>query len=323
MSASVTREFADVVRRGLTAPRKSLPAVLLYDEQGSALFEAITELPEYYVTRTERAILERHADTIAAQILTAAVGPVAVLELGAGTATKTDLLLRALAQHRQDLHYYPADVSQAPLEHARQRLAATMPALSVTPLVGTHGGVLRHVSTWEGSVVVLFLGSSIGNYENTAAAALLTEVRVAAGPRGTLLLGVDREKPLDVLLPAYDDAAGVTAAFNRNVLTRINRELDGDFNVDTFRHVACWNDEAGAVEMHLESSVAQHVQLRALQLTVPFAQGERIHTESSHKYSDERVQTLFNHAALTSVVSFEDDQRWFSLQLARPATNEA
>ncbi len=316
-SALASSEVADAVRRGLSAPRKALPPFLFYDREGSDLFEQITLLPEYYLTRTERGILARDADSIAARLLAGARGPVAVLELGAGTATKTDLLLAAMVRARSDVHFVPADVSPTPLDAARTRLAASLPQLRVSPLVGTHGDALRRAVAWEGDLVVLFLGSSIGNYADDDAAALLAEVQSALGPRGTFLLGVDRAKSLSTMLPAYDDAAGVTAAFNRNMLARINRELGGEFDLATFRHVALWNEATSAIEMHLESLVAQTVRIGVLDMTVRFARGERVHTESSHKYTDRHVQGLFQAAGLAPVASFEDAERWFSLHVTR------
>jgi L-histidine Nalpha-methyltransferase len=317
VETAVPVDLAEAVRRGLSAPRKSLPPFIFYDAEGSELFERITELPEYYLTRTERGILEQDADAIAARLLGGARGPVAVLELGAGTATKTDLLLHAFVRARSDVHFFPADVSPTPLAAARARLAASLPTLRVSSLVGTHGDALGHLSGWEGELVVLFLGSSIGNYADADATALLTEVKDALGARGTFLLGVDRAKSLETLLPAYDDAAGVTAAFNGNMLARINRELAGEFDLTRFRHVALWNEAASAIEMHLESLAAQTVRIGALDLSVRFARGERIHTESSHKYTDRHVQSLLEAAGLASVASFEDAERWFSLHVAR------
>lgn len=308
----------EAVKSGLTRARKALPPFLFYDESGSALFERITQLPEYYLTRTERSILEKDASRIAKTVLGSLTGPIAVLELGAGTATKTELLLRAFVAERADLTYFPADVSPTPLEQARARLAANLPRLAVSPMVGTHADALEKMSRWEGSVVVLFLGSSIGNYEDDDAAALLSAVRGTLGERGVLILGVDKKKPKEVLIPAYDDSAGVTAEFNRNILRRLNRELGADFDPSAFRHVALWNEAAGAMEMHLESMAPQSVHVAALGLTVSFERGERIHTESSHKYDRARVLWLFEMSGLRDVAVFEDERRWFSLHVSAP-----
>ncbi len=315
---AATSDLMEAVKCGLTRARKSLPPFLFYDERGSALFERITTLPEYYLTRTERGILERDAARIAKTVLASLAGPVAVLELGAGTATKTELLLRAFVKERADLTYFPADVSPTPLEQGRARLATNLPRLAVSPIVGTHAEALDKISRWEGSVVVLFLGSSIGNYEDNEAAALLSDVRGALGQRGVLLLGVDRKKAKEVLVPAYDDSAGVTAEFNRNMLLRLNRELGADFDPAAFRHVALWNEDAGAMEMHLESTEPQSVHVAALALTVSFERGERIHTESSHKYDQARVSRLLAMSGLRDVAAFSDERRWFSLHVAAP-----
>jgi dimethylhistidine N-methyltransferase len=310
------------VRSGLLAPKKSLPPFLFYDARGSALFEQITLLPEYYLTRTERSILERDAACIATTVLSGLPGPVAVLELGAGTATKTEVLLRAFTHERKDITFLPADVSPSPLEEARKRLARTLPDLLVKPIVGTHGDALSQMSRWEGTVVVLFIGSSIGNYEDADAAQLLLGARGAMGKRGVLVLGVDHKKSLQVLLPAYDDGAGVTAAFNLNVLARLNRELGADFDLGAFRHVALWNEAAGAMEMHLESTREQVVSLAALSLQVSFTAGERIHTESSHKYDQARVRRLLSAAGLRGVAAFEDERHWFGLHVATAALDQ-
>jgi len=308
----------DAVRHGLMRAEKSLPPFLFYDERGSDLFERITVLPEYYLTRTERGIMEKDARRIASTILSPLSGPVAVLELGAGTATKTEVLLHAFAKERADLTYFPADVSDTPVLAAQARLKRNLPQLRVSPILGTHAVALERIARWNGSVVVLFIGSSIGNYDDADAADLLNGVRAALGDRGVLLLGVDRKKSKDVLVPAYDDAAGVTAAFNRNVLVRINRELGADFDVSSFRHVAVWNDAAGAMEMHLESTVAQTAHIAALGMNVSFERGERIHTESSHKYDHERAHRLLSASGMHDVAVFSDAKEWFSLYVAAP-----
>ncbi len=309
-------DLAAAVKNGLTAERKTLPPVLFYDQRGSALFEQITDLAEYYPTRTERDILRVNARDIA-RALAPRSGHTAVMELGAGTASKTEELLLAFALEGREVTFLPADVSPAPLELARARLAKSLPNLPVTPVVGTHEAGLRALREWQGPRVVLYLGSSIGNYDAVDAVALMREVKVAMGPEGRALLGVDRAKPLDVLLPAYDDARGVTAAFNRNVLQRINRELGGTFDPETFRHVARWNDRTSAVEMHLESTVDQAVAIADLGIDVGFRRGETIHTESSHKYTEAQLELLFASAELTEVATFTDERGWFSLHVLK------
>jgi L-histidine Nalpha-methyltransferase len=311
--------IAEIVRRGLTAREKSLPPFLLYDARGSELFEEITALPEYYPTRTERSIFEREADAIVAEAAGLAADRLAVLELGAGSATKTQVLLRALVRRQGVTLFIPADVCSSVLEAAAARLRREEPGLHVQPLAATHAEALARGRTWDGTLLVMFIGSSIGNYDDVEAVRLLADVRSTLGPRGVLLLGTDLVKPLDVLLPAYDDASGVTAAFNLNVLSRINRELGGRFDLSRFRHVAEWNEAASCVELHLESVVEQTVPIDALGLRIDFRAGERIHTESSHKYDAARVDALLSRAGLTRARSFVDARRWFAVHLARAA----
>lgn len=305
--------IAEVVRAGLTSRPKRLPPFLLYDARGSALFEKITALPEYYLSRTELELLRVRADEIAASV---ARGPVTVLELGAGTATKTEVLLRALVRRQRATRFIPADISPSPLAEAKARLTRSVPGLEVSPFVGTHEAALSYAERVEGPLLVAFIGSSIGNYDPPEATGLLSRVRRAIGRRGTLLLGIDLRKPVEVLIPAYDDAAGVTAAFDRNVLERINRELGGHFDPSSFRHVALWNEAASAIEMHLESTRAQRVRIDALELEVALDEGERIHTESSHKYDAKSIARLLRSAGLASVLELRDAQSRYALQLA-------
>ncbi len=315
MAASI----AQAVRLGLSAPRKSLPPFLFYDAQGSALFDKITELPEYYLTRTERVIFERHGHAIMIAASRGASSPLAVLELGAGSASKTQILLRALSLLQGRTHYLPADVSASALEEAASRLRREEPKLDVLPIVGAHSEAFARARSLDGPLLMLFIGSSIGNYGDPEAAELLGQVSLALGSRGVLLLGTDLRKPLDVLLPAYDDAQGVTAAFNRNILARINRELGGRFDIELFRHVALWNEAASCVEMHLESEVEQRVWIEALDRDFTFAKGERIHTESSHKYDQLRVDSLLRAARMVRSQTFTDERGWFGVHLARPS----
>ena len=309
-------EIGEVVRRGLTATPKALPAYLLYDAEGSALFERITELPEYYPTRTERSIFEEHSAAIMTEAMRLAGGPMHILELGAGTSMKTQVLLQAARKIQGHVHFVPADVSQTALAEGLARLSVEVPEVLTEPLVGTHAEALAQARSWQGPRMVLFIGSSIGNYADDEAVALLSQIRDAIAEGGVLLLGTDRRKAVQTLLPAYDDSLGVTAAFNKNVLSRINRELGGQFDTDSFRHVALWNDEASRIEMHLESTVAQRVHIEGLGLSIAFAAGERVHTESSHKYDDARIQSLLDRAGLRLERRFCDERDWFSLQLA-------
>jgi dimethylhistidine N-methyltransferase len=316
---NLTARVADAVRSGLLATPKSLPPFLFYDERGSALFDRITELPEYYLTRTERGILETHAEAIADDFFRGVTAPLATVELGAGAAYKTQILLRAMARRHGKVRYFPSDVSAAALATGARRVSREERGIDVTPIVGTHDEALAMVRRLGVAPVVLFLGSSIGNYDNGEAAVLLRDIRSTFRERGALLLGTDLRKPVDVLLPAYDDARGVTAEFNKNILARINHDLAATFELDGFRHVALWNEPESRIEMHLESLYRQRVWIEGLGMDVDFAPRERIHTESSYKYDVAHIDRLLAKAALTRVRTFTDERRWFALHLARPA----
>jgi dimethylhistidine N-methyltransferase len=306
--------LADVLG-GLSQPRKSLPPKLFYDERGSELFEQICELPEYYVTRTERAILKSNVDAIAA-----AAGKVhTVVELGAGSASKTALLLEALARRDGVITYVPIDVSSSALRVAARQLRARIPRLRLAPVVADYTCQMP-MRKDPAPRLILYIGSSIGNFNPMEAAAILARVRRTMQAADRLLLGVDLTKEPRVLLPAYDDAQGVTAAFNKNVLHRINRELEGDFDLDRFRHAAVWNQQESRVEMHLESAVAQQVWLRGLSRGFGFEAGETIHTENSYKYTAAMLRWLFGAASMTSLQSWTDDRHWFELHMLAPAS---
>jgi L-histidine N-alpha-methyltransferase len=316
-SAAVDSAVAETVEKGLTRSRKSLPPWLLYDARGSELFEQITELPEYYVTRAEREIFDRHADEIVARAATGAAQDLRVVELGAGTATKSQILLRAVVRRQSRCLYVPIDVSKAALEVAVDRIEREEPRVDVRPMIVPHSVATSKLSQVARTRFVLFIGSSIGNFDERDAVGLLSAVRRGLDAGDAFLLGADRKKSPDVLIPAYDDAQGVTAAFNKNLLARINRELGADFDLAEFDHVALWNDELSRVEMHLESRSEQRVHVARLGLDLCFAAGERIHTESSHKYSDEAVQDLLDRSGFDLEQSFFDGERRFGVHVAR------
>lgn len=305
------------VWRGLTAPRKSLPPRLFYDRRGSELFDAITELPEYYLTRVEHALLERHAAEIVARACTGTTRAVRVVELGAGSGVKTKLLLQAFVARQGRTLYIPIDVSEGALRACALRLWRETPDVDVQPLAMRHEEALPAITRLGPRRLVLFIGSSIGNLADDEAVHLLGSVRRCLAPGGGLLLGADRVKPLSVLLPAYDDAAGVTAAFNKNVLARINGELGGHFDLERFAHEARWNANASAVEMHLVSRGAQRVEIEGLELTVDFGDGESIHTESSAKYDDPRIHRLIRAAGFVPEHTYQDERGWFGLHFCR------
>jgi L-histidine Nalpha-methyltransferase len=303
------------VLNGLTEHPKTLSPWLFYDQAGSQLFEEITELPEYYVTRTERNILAEHAE----EIVTAAAGgrDLSMIELGAGTATKTGLLLDAAVGLQGCVTYYPIDVSETALEEARTRLEAEIPEVTVEPIVADYTeGMRQNSASHTGRKLVLYIGSSIGNFSPADALQVLRGVRAQLLPGDSLLLGTDMVKDVDTLLAAYDDAAGVTARFNKNILVRINRELDANFNPKLFCHRARWNQQHSRIEMHLESLLSQKITLRALDLEVRFARGETIHTENSYKFTDERVVALLARAGFKLRQQWTDPNHWFTVYLA-------
>ena len=295
--------FAEDVRRGLTASPKFLFPKYFYDELGTLLFEAITALPEYYPTRAEAEILRDHAD----DILAALGGPVWLLELGSGDGQKTRLLIEALLARQGTLEYVPVDISESAVEGSSRSLLFSYPALRITAYVGEYHRALRKIRedrVAPGRTLVLFLGSTLGNLDPEERRVLLRDVRALLNPGEGFLLGVDLKKPESVLIPAYDDALGVTAAFNLNLLGRINRELGGGFDLRAFRHRAIYNPREGRVEMHLESRRDQTVAIAELGIEVPFATGETIHTESSYKFDRGLIE------ALAADTGFELRQMW-------------
>ena len=307
--------IANDVRRGLSSRPKTLPPYLFYDETGSQLYERITELPEYYLTRAERRILSSHAHDIV-DLVGAGREHLTVIELGAGSATKTETLLRAIVERRYRCTYVPIDVSPTVLTSGQGRLAVSLPDVDVCPLATTYERALCTLTATPPPRLVLFLGSSVGNMKDDEASALLRHVRGSFDGDTWLLLGADLRKSPDVLRAAYDDAAGVTAAFNRNVLARINRELGGHFGLDRFRHVARWNDVGSRIEMHLESTVAQTVAVDALDAQFRFDVRETIHTESSTKYSLSRVERILAEGGFEREATYQDREFAFAVSIA-------
>jgi L-histidine Nalpha-methyltransferase len=317
-SLVVDEHLAAAVVDGLVKVPKQLPAWLFYDAAGSQLFEEITTLPEYYLTRTERAIFAVNGRDIVARAASGA--RLRIAELGAGSAEKTRLLLAAAVAQQEAVVYEPVDVSASALDGACICIEREIPGVTVKPRVMdyTHGDGRRfHFAPAGGNErrLVLYIGSSIGNFEPADALRLLCRVRAALRPGDSFLLGVDLVKHENTLLDAYDDAAGVTAAFNRNLLVRLNRELDADFNLRTFAHCTKWNRAESRIEMHLVSRIAQKVSFGALDLTVDFACGESIHTESSYKYRPGQAESLLSQAGFTPAATWTDPRGWFAVCL--------
>ncbi|HEV8523137.1 MAG TPA: L-histidine N(alpha)-methyltransferase [Terriglobales bacterium] len=303
-------EIAADALEGLTRSPKALPPKLFYDAEGSALFEEITRLPEYYLTRTELSILEQNADEICRRVGSNA----SVVELGAGSARKTRTLIRALARRQLRVLYVPVDISRPALAEAQRALEAEFHCVKVRPVVRDFSD-LTFLRSVPAPRLVLYIGSSVGNLEERDAISLLGGLRRAMSPRDHLLLGTDLVKPRDLLLAAYDDAAGVTARFNKNMLARINRELGGHFDLDAFEHVACWNQDMSRIEIYLESLCHQTVVIDALRLQVSFAAGERLHTENSYKYTIASVRSMLERAGLELEQTWTDPCRWFAIHL--------
>ncbi|PBC59784.1 dimethylhistidine N-methyltransferase [Streptomyces sp. Tue6028] len=297
---------ADVLH-GLTGTPKTLPPKWFYDAHGSELFEKITELPEYYPTRAEREILLARAGEIAL-----ASGARTLVELGSGSSEKTRHLLDALP----GLHtYVPVDVSESALTQAGQALAAERPGLDVHALIADFTGSLTLPDT-PGPRLVAFLGGTIGNLLPAERAAFLASVRALLSPGDALLLGTDLVKDESVLVAAYDDAAGVTAAFNKNVLSVVNRELEADFDPDAFDHVALWDTEQEWIEMRLRSRAAQTVKIPALDLAVHFARGEELRTEVSAKFREDGVRAELASAGFALTHWWTDAEGRFALSLS-------
>lgn len=308
--------YVDEVVLGLTSRPKTLPCKLFYDDRGSQLFEEITRLPEYYPTRTEFEILQDSAK----QIVEAAGPPVSIVELGAGTATKTGALLRAFAGRQMRVKYFPVDISVGALADAKLRIEEECASVVVSPVVADFSDGFRFLSDIPGRKLVLYLGSSIGNFEWNDSIGMLRKVRERLMPGDALLLGTDMVKPAEILVPAYDDAQGITAQFNKNILVRLNRELGADFDVDAFRHVAEWAPSRSRMEIFLETTRPQKVTLRMARLPVQFRAGERIHTENSHKYTREMVERMLCVSGFKLEKTWFDRRQWFGLNLARVRT---
>jgi len=321
-TADARAAFARDVSDGLGKSPKQLFPKYFYDELGSLLFDAICLLPEYYLTRAENDILARHAAEIVATAAATTApddAPLSLLELGSGSATKTRRIIEALLARQTELLYLPVDISVSALEASAQALLQSYPALRIEAYAGDYDAALARLQGEREShgrrLLVLFLGSNIGNFDRDGARQFLLALRRMLRDGDALLLGADVKKDRATLEAAYDDALGLTAAFNLNQLVRLNREFDADFDLRAFRHVAVYRETAGRVEIYIESRRAQVVSLPKLDLRISFAEGERIHTENSYKYSPEELDALAAHTGFACTRRWTDAAGRFSSNL--------
>ncbi|MDP6352226.1 MAG: L-histidine N(alpha)-methyltransferase [Alphaproteobacteria bacterium] len=305
--------LVDDVRSGLLSEPRTLPPKYFYDERGSRLFDRICETPEYYPTRTEDALLAEHAETIVG-----GAQPDGIVELGSGTSRKTRRLLDACETARVYPHYTAFDISEDALIAGGRVLAKQYEWLNINLLVGDYEAGFANLPKFDGTRLFVFLGGTIGNFEHDDAVAFLTDLRAIMEDGDQLLLGADRVKDESVLRAAYNDRAGITAAFNLNVLRVLNAEMGADFDVANFRHQAVYDADQAQIEMHLVSLVSQRVRLDAIDADLEIASGERIRTEISRKFTPESLSTLLAEAGYESDRHFSTDNGYFSLVLASP-----
>ena len=309
-------DFGEAVRAGLSATPKTLPCRFFYDEVGSQIFEEICELPEYYLTRAEHEILVARSADVARRFSDHTI----LVELGSGSSSKTRTVIEAFLRAHGRLRYVPVDISRSILEESARALLADYPGLEIVAIAAEYRqGLRRLVNEEVRRKLILWLGSSIGNFTRTEASGFLETVTAEMSVGDRLLLGVDLRKSAAVLEKAYADGAGVTARFNKNLLARINRELGGTFDLSSFDHQARYDETLGRVEMHLVSTRNQAVTISALEAQISFRIGETIHTESSYKYSFEEVTALAEAAGLRVEETWLDRRERFSLNLLAPA----
>jgi len=312
------KQFFVDVDRGLSAGNKFIPSLYFYDQQGSDLFDQITRLPEYYLTRCERGILQRSGDQIAEKVVEIARQSgsgekkfLRIVELGAGDSDKPWFLIESLNRMGVELEYYAVDISPAALKGLGQKLATRFPWLAFHGVVAEYTEGLRHIEETKEPTLVLFLGSNIGNFSAEKGAGFLSELNRAMDKGDTLLAGFDLRKTPETLLKAYNDPGGVTSRFNLNLLKRINRELGGDFDLDRFFHHATYNPVTGGMESYLISDICQSVTLSRYNKTYDFYPYEAIHTEFSHKYTVDQVEHFSAGGGFRVLEHFSDDENRF------------
>jgi len=304
--------FAEDVRKGLSSEPKCLSPKYFYDELGSRLFDAICFTPEYYLTRAENEIIERYAG----EIVDSVDGYKTLLEMGSGSASKTKLIVEALLRKQAELLFIPVDISATALESSSRILLQSFPRLRIEAYAADYFDSLTELARKErGRTLALFLGSNISNFGRDEAPVFLRALRGVLRAGDALLLGADLKKDRRVLEPAYDDALGLTAAFNLNLLARVNRELEGDFDLRAFKHHAFYNEEMGRVEIYIESTHGQAVKIAKLAMDIHFKEGERIHTENSYKYDLAGIAQLAAETGFTCSRTWLDSLERFSSNL--------
>jgi len=309
--AKAEDSLAQAVATGLSLPQKALPSRFFYDVAGSRLFERIMRLPEYYLTRCETEILQRYSD----QIVAHAGDDCQVVEFGSGNSEKTRLLLRAAVERQRSVEYVPIDISTEFLRAAAEELLDEVDGLRVTAIDGDYLDALDALPPHKGSRLFLFLGSSIGNFEPADAVHFLESIGRVMRDQDRLLVGIDLRKSPAIIEPAYNDAEGVTERFNKNMLARINRELCGHFDLSLFEHRAPWIEEHSRIEMRLVSTQNQEVSIDGLDRVFSLKEGEYIHTENSHKWSQEMFTSMLAQAGLGISHTWNDEKTWFALNL--------
>ncbi|MGD1840335.1 MAG: L-histidine N(alpha)-methyltransferase [Thermonemataceae bacterium] len=303
--------FESDVLTGFSSTPKHLPSKYFYDDEGSRLFQEIMHLPEYYLTRAEYEILETHTAAILARFLDKKKA-FNLIELGAGDGLKTKLLLKYFVAQKVDFRYAPIDISAEALQQLTQNVTTHLPTLKVQPIEGDYFTALRQVKVQEGARnVVLFLGSNIGNFSYQASIDFLSQLKASLQPNDLLLLGFDLKKHPQIILNAYNDASGVTRAFNLNLLKRLNQTLDANFDLRQFDHYPTYDPHSGEARSYLVSKIAQEVHLKEVDETVVFQAGETIHTEISRKYTEEEMKGIAQKAGFEWVKSFTDSNCYF------------
>jgi len=315
-TADTRQALTHEVLRGLSQRPRSLSPWMFYDAEGSRLFERITTLPEYYPTRTERAILSRHANGIVAAAHSGRSSPLRLVELGAGTAAKTTILLEAALRISDDVSYIPVDVSSEALELACQNIGCALPEVRIQPVVRNYITHPLQLESYDGTTLALYIGTNIGNFSPEEARMILRNLGSQLQTGDALLLGTDMVKGEAALLAAYDDSDGVTAAFNLNVLHRMNRELGANFDTARFHHRVLWNSSESRIEMHLESTQEQDVSIHRAELDIHLARYETIHTENSYKFTDQGIRTLLADAGFEIRRAWQDSRSWYTVTLA-------